>query len=113
MTITVTSIKLNSVWGFFRLSYMAMKIVLQLKKQKGFIKYKNKGFGYLHYTLSAWESEAEMKQFVPTGAHREAMKASAAIATEIRTHTFESDEMPSWKEAKQLLIEKGKLLTFN
>jgi len=90
-----------------------MKIVLQLQKQKGFIKYKNVGFGYMHYTLSAWESEAAMKQFVPTGAHLAAMKNSSKLAAEIRTYTFESEQMPDWKEAKRLLAEKGKVLTYN
>ena len=99
--------------GVFQAVLYGNENCISIKKAKRILKYRNTGFGYMHYTLSAWESKAEMKQFVPTGAHRDAMKASATIAREIRTYTFESDEMPSWKDAKQLLKEKGKLLTFN
>ena len=72
---------------------------------------KSTGFGYLHFTLSAWEMEENLKQFAREGAHLDAMKKSSAIANEIRTYTYQSDQTPDWAEAKQLLSEKGKVLT--
>lgn len=53
MIIVVTSIKLRSLFGFFRLSYQGLKIMRQTRQQKGFVSMKNTGFGYMHYTLSA------------------------------------------------------------
>lgn len=112
MHVTVTSLKLRSVWGFFKLSLYGLKISQQAKTEKGFIAMKNTGFGYDHYTLSHWQTEADLKRFAHSGQHLEAMKGSAKLATEIRTYTFESDTMPGWASAKKLLAEKGKPLLF-
>jgi heme-degrading monooxygenase HmoA len=112
MVITLTAIRLKRLWHFFKLTYLAMHIVRQLKGQQGFIKMKNTGFGYWHYTLSVWESEAQAKSFARAGAHLEAMKAGHSIAHEVRIYTFQSDYIPTWKEAKQLLLEQGKVIHY-
>jgi hypothetical protein len=112
MVITVTSIRLRSLWGYFRLSLFGLNIQRQLKTQPGFLKSRNRGFGYLHYTLSAWESEEAMREFVRAGAHLTAMKSSRALGREIRTYTFVADSMPGWEEAQRLLSAHGKVLSF-
>ena len=113
MIVTVTSIKLRSVWLFFRLSAFGFKILKQLKTEKGFIKMKNTGFGYDHYTISSWQSEDDLKRFSRSGAHSEAMKQSRKMATEIRTYTYKAESFPGWKEAKELLKNNAKVLNFN
>ena len=110
MVITITSIRLKSWWRFFQLSLHGLKISQQLRSQKGFIKLKNTGFGSLHFTMSAWESEADLKRFYREGAHLNAMKRASVIATETRTFTYTAEKLPKWKEAKQFLTEKGKVL---
>jgi len=112
MIINVTSIHLRSWWKFFALSYYAMHIVRQTKVQPGFIKMKNTGFGYDHYTLSVWKDEESLRRFARSGAHLAAMKKSSALATEIRTYSFSSESVPSWKEVRDLLKEKGKILKY-
>lgn len=112
MFITITSIKLRSVWNFFKLSLNGLRVQRQAKGEKGFIKMKNTGFGYLHYTLSAWESEEDIKRFSHQGAHKEAMKQSKDLSTEIRIYTYPAAEMPGWDEAKKLLAEKGRILQY-
>ncbi len=112
MIITITSIRLKSWWRFFQLSLHGLKITGQLKQQKGFIKLKNTGFGYLQYTMSTWESEEDLKRFYREGAHLTAMKQASKISTETRTFTYQTEKLPGWKEARQLLIEKGKVLKF-
>ncbi len=75
---------------------------------------KNTGFGYLHYTLSAWEDEASMKAFAyQTAPHTDAMKDSRTLATEICTYTYQATELPGWKEAKRLLKANGKKVRFD
>lgn len=83
-----------------------------MEQENGFRQFRKTGLGLLHYTLSAWESEEDVKRFARTGAHLEAMRTSARIASEIRTYTFESNRMPGWREAKQRLQAEGKLLVF-
>ncbi len=110
MYVTVTSIRLKKWWYFFRLSYHGMHIMRQTKSEKGFLLMKNTGFGLLHYTLSAWESEEDLKRFYRQGAHLEAIKKSPRIANETKTFTYQTDKFPGWKEAKMLLKENGKVL---
>ena len=112
MIIVVTSIKLRSLFGFFRLSYQGLKIVRQTRQQKGFVSMKNTGFGYMHYTLSAWESLEAMKDFARSGAHLESMQYSAKLSTEIRIYTYEGSALPSWAEAKKLVSKQGKSYTY-
>lgn len=113
MIVTVTSLRLKSVWLFFKLSWYGLQISRQAKATPGLLKITNTGFGYVHYTCSAWQDEVSMKNFAKTGAHLEAMKKSSALATEIRTYTFQTDEMPGWNQVKTLLAEKGKVLHFH
>lgn len=88
------------------------KIQKQAKSEKGFIKMKNTGFGYDHFTLSAWQSEADLKRFARSGEHSTAMKHTRELATEVRTYTYSSDTLPDWSNAKKLLKEKAKVLKF-
>ena len=112
MIVTVTSIKLKSVWYYFKLTMFGYKIVKQLKQESGFIKMKNTGFGYDHYTLSAWHSDEDLKRFAKNGAHSVAMKQTKKIASEVRTYTYNTGIMPGWNEAKELLAENGKVINF-
>jgi hypothetical protein len=112
MFATVTSLKLKSVWGFFKLSWHGLQISNQAKQEKGFVAIKNTGFGYWHYTLTLWQTEEDLKRFAKTGAHLNAMKISSALASEIRTFTYSSDTLPTWAEAKARLLEKGKTAVF-
>lgn len=112
MYVTVTSLKLKSAWGFFRLSWFGLKISRQASKEHGFVQMKNTGFGKLHFTLSLWNTEEDLKRFSRSGEHLQAMKESASLASEIKTYSYPSDTMPTWNEAKKLLNEKGKSLQF-
>ncbi len=102
MKATITSIELKNPLQFFRLSYMAMKILQQLKKTDC-IELKKRGIWTKHYTMTLWKNEEDLKQFARSDAHFKAMKESARIAKEIRTITIDTDVLPSWAEAKKLL----------
>jgi hypothetical protein len=83
-----------------------MRQAKALSGKKGF---QNTGLGYKHYTMSAWSDEAAMRQFAYSdGAQKEAMKQTRKIAREIKTYTYQADAMPTWREAKQLVKEKGR-----
>jgi len=68
----------------------------EVKRMKGF-----------QCTLTAWESREAMLNYLRSGAHLVAMKSFSKIATG-RTYGFESESIPTWEEAIQLLLEKGK-----
>ena len=113
MVITITSLRLRHWWDYFRLSLWGLKISQQAKKQKGFLAMRNTGFGYLHFTLSAWKSAADVENFARSGAHLEAMKQSRSLATEIRIYTFTAQEIPDWADAKKRLFEYGRVFSFD
>ena len=74
---------------------------------------KNTGLGYLHFTMSAWERQEDIKKFYKEGAHLSAMKKASTLATETTTYTYATDKLPSWKEAKVLLSKNGKVLRWS
>ncbi|MBN3581974.1 DUF3291 domain-containing protein [Algoriphagus aestuarii] len=110
MKATITSIELRGPLKFFALSSKAFKIIRQLKATncKDFRK---KGLWTTHYTMTLWNNEAKLKKFTLSGAHLEAMKTSKKIAKEIRTITIETDCLPKWNEAKELL-QKGQVIKY-
>lgn len=112
MVIVITSLRLRHWWGFFRLSYNGLQIVRQTKTQPGFIEMKNTGFGYLHFTMSAWETETDAKEFARTGAHLDAMKQGPGLATEVGIYTYTADALPDWEKAKQLVLQHGRVIKY-
>lgn len=111
MIVTVTSLELKNIFLFFPFSLSALKVVRQLQKSDA-LTFKSTGLGKKHYTLSLWPDGEKMRAFARSGAHLEAMKKSSAFAREIRTYSFESEQLPDWKSAKALLSQHGKVLTF-
>ncbi|MCG9970588.1 DUF3291 domain-containing protein [Christiangramia crocea] len=111
MKATITSIELKSPLNFFSLSWQARKIMQQLENS-GHLDLKKRGAWKKHYTMTLWPDEEKMKKFAGSGAHLEAMKKSREIAREIRTITIDTEELPSWEEARELL-GKGKVIVYS
>ena len=112
MIVSITSIRLRSLWKFFSLSWHGLQISRQTRNQKGFLKLRNTGFGYMHYTLTLWETPEDLKAFARSGAHLESMKKSAELATEIRIWSYPAEKLPSWAEARKILHENGKVFRY-
>lgn len=110
MKATITSLRLKSWVSFFPLSLYALRIMKQLKGS-GHIEFKKTGFGRMHYTMSLWKNEEDMRSFARSGAHLEAMHNSKKIAKEIRTITIDAESLPNWENAKKIL-EQGKIIRF-
>lgn len=53
--------------------------------------------------MTLWNNEEELKSFARSGPHLQAMKTSKQLAKEIRTITIDTETLPSWKEAMELL----------
>lgn len=111
MKLTITVLKLKSPFHFFSLANYARLILKQLKTSPS-KDYKARGIWKTHYTMSLWENDQDLKQFATSGDHLKAMQKSAQIASEIVTYTIDSDKMLPWDEAKRLLYEKGKRISF-
>jgi hypothetical protein len=112
MIAVVTYLELKSPFKFFALSYNALQIIKQLKRDAKHKEYKSTGIWTKHYTMTLWENEQDMRAFAKSGAHLEAMKKSAQIAKQIKTLTFETTALPSWKTAKEKLMKEGTVVSF-
>lgn len=110
MILSITYIRLKLLWHFFELSRYALYSVRQLKKSPC-KKYKSTGFGLHHYTMSLWESEEDLKEYVSSGAHKKAMQKSAKIAKEIHVLSkhYTLEKLPTWSEAKTALKTDGRI----
>lgn len=111
MTAVITSIELKSPFKFFLLSFLALRIVRQIKTTP-YLAYRSTGFWTKHYTMSLWNNMDDMKAFAKSGAHLEAMKRSALLAKEIRTVLVQVDAIPKWSDAKSMLLKEGRVLNF-
>jgi len=111
MKITITSIRLRSPFKFFPLSLYALHILRQLKSTNC-IEFKKTGLWTMHYTMTLWKSEEDLKAFAASGAHLEAMQKGAKIASEIRTLTMDAAQLPDWKTAKAMLLKQGSVVKY-
>lgn len=110
MKVTITSIELKGTFHFFLFANHVFKIVKQLKTANC-KEFKRSGHWKIFYTMTLWNNDIEMRAFTQSGAHLEAMKRSKKIAKEIRTYTYDAEELPSWDEAK-ILLNKAKVIRY-
>lgn len=102
MYVVISYIKLKTIFHFFKLSHYALFVNLQIKKS-ACVKFKKQGFWKDHYTITMWKNKDDMYAFSKQGAHLKAMQIGHQIASEIKTVIIETDEFPTWSEAKSLI----------
>lgn len=61
----------------------------------------------VHYTLSLWESFAEMRAYVRSPVHARAVRVFDRIATG-QTYGYAAEALPGRAEAQVVLAEKGR-----
>ncbi|WP_310381753.1 DUF3291 domain-containing protein [Flavobacterium sp.] len=110
MKVTITSIELKGALHFFLFANHVFKIVEELKTAN-YIEFRRNGHWKKFYTMTLWDNDLDMRAFAKSGAHLEAMKRSKKIAKEIRTYTYDAEELPSWDEAR-ILLNKAKVIRY-
>ena len=108
MLMAITLIELRSPLHVFGVNIRAIQVVRQLAKTPC-VASKVKGGITRHYTMTLWKNEQDMKAFMRSGAHLDAMKWGAKTAREIRTVVKEADVLPGWKEAELLLEQEARV----
>jgi len=104
MHVSVTELRLKNVFRFFAFSRYVRAIRAQLKTAKGLVRYRLAAKSPLvFHTVTAWESEQAMYEFMRSGAHLEAMKNVRSIASHTRYTRRRSETFPSVKEAREWL----------
>lgn len=111
MIISISKLKLKSIWKFGAFMKYTAKSVQQLNKSKC-LDFKANIALTEHYTYSLWENQQDLHAFSTWGEHRKAVKNARRFTKEIKTYTYEGDSFPGWKEAKSLVNEKGKAIKY-
>ncbi len=106
MYISITGLKPKGLWGLIKFWTLAVPTFREAQKAKGNIHCAVKRIEGYQCTVTAWENRDLMLTFMRNGTHLTAMKSFHKIATG-KTYGFESDEIPCWGEAFELLKTKG------
>ena len=106
MFISVTKISLKNIFFIVRFMRHNAKIYQQIGNAKGNISFATSIQNPLVYwTLTTWDSKESMMHFRNSGAHLEAMKDIRNITKGALSGHWESEQKPSWKEAKIKMME--------
>lgn len=103
MYVSITHLELKSITKLFRFISMTSKVNKQVKLADGIQSVSAIGFYKNFWTRTAWNSKEDMLKFMKTGEHAQAMKNFKKVANGVDVYGFETDHIPSWKEAKRLL----------
>lgn len=107
MHISITGLKPKGFLGLLKFWRLAIPSFAQAKTAPGNLFCETRRVKGYQCTLTAWENKDLMRAFMKNGVHLQAMKAFHKIATG-RTYGYESEVIPNWNEAFELLQEKGK-----
>jgi hypothetical protein len=107
MYISITGLKPKSLLSSLHFWRFAIPSFAQAKKAKGNMYCEVKRIKGYQCTLTAWVDRNAMLEFMRSGIHLEAMKSFHKIATG-KTYGYESEAIPDWTEAFELLQNYGR-----
>ena len=110
--ISVTRLRLRSVWYLPKFFWHAIPSNIQARKAAG-----NLGVDVLNeprlafWTRSAWKDEASMRAYMLSGAHRKAMPTLLESCDEACVAHWEQESatLPTWSEVHRRLTEAGRV----
>ena len=110
MKLSITYIKLRSVFHLFTLISNSGKMIAELPDYNC-LGHKISNSFLEHYTMTLWENESDLYNFVKSDLHLKMMKRSGQLASQVRTITIDENQLIDWKEAKKIIL-KGKVINY-
>lgn len=98
MYISVTGLKLKARRHFIKFWRHAIPSFKQAEAAEGNVYSAVKSVDGYHHTITVWKTKKDMKRYVLSGAHLDAMRQFDEIATGKIT-AWEGDDIPTWDEA--------------
>lgn len=100
MFISITRLRLRHWWYLPEFFWRSQQSMTQAKKTPGY----RKGLILVdrrraYWTLTGWDSEAAMKAYRSSGAHKVAMSKLPGWCDESAVAHYEGSDLPSWAEA--------------
>jgi hypothetical protein len=105
--VSITGLRPKNIWSTFLFWRHAIPSKMQADSAPGILFSDVKKINKIQHTLTAWESKEQMKAYIHSGAHFEALKAFKKIAVG-KTFGYESDRIPTWDEVHKLWLKNGK-----
>lgn len=100
--ISLTMLKLKSPWKIIPFLKYSVPASKGAAKAIGNLKSEVKSRGLLkHYTLTVWSSEDAMRVFKFSDAHKNAIRNTRRISSELKLIHYYSDTIPTWEEVFQ------------
>lgn len=112
MLVSITRLRLRSAWYLIPFFIHTTRSRKQAESSPGCLGVNvRKTRGLAFWTLTAWDSEANLRAFLATGPHRTAMPKLFHWCDEAATThwTADSPTLPDWESATQRLLEQGRL----
>ena len=109
MIASITELNLKNFWSYLIFIPHAVKSKIQASKSEGIVSIALGSEGLLtQRTLSVWQNEKAMRDYVKSGDHIKAMKIFAKHANKSFTAHFEVDSPPTWQTALDYLRKHGR-----
>ena len=105
--VSITGLELKSIWHAFQFWRHAIPSMIQVRKAAGCLRSEVRSIDGIKHTLTVWESEADMRRFLYSGAHRRAIRAFPSFATG-KTCGFWTERVPGWDEVPEIWRKKGR-----
>lgn len=109
MIASITELNLKNFWSYLVFIPHAIKSKVQASKAKGIVSIALSSDGiYTQRTLTVWETEHSMREYVKSGAHIKVMRAFARHAKKSYTAHFDVESAPTWEVALDYLRKHGR-----
>ena len=105
--VSITGLKPKGLFGFLMFLKHAVPSKIQADSAPGVLFVSVKKINGIEHTLTAWESEAHMRKYIYSGAHKAAIKVFRRIATG-KTFGYVSKTLPTWNQVHEIWVEKGR-----
>mmetsp|Transcript_6364 Transcript_6364/g.11906 ORF Transcript_6364/g.11906 Transcript_6364/m.11906 type:complete len:127 (+) Transcript_6364:220-600(+) len=109
MWISITGLNLKAFYHAPKFWYYTIPAMRDAKNAPGNILSEGNLIEGTHHTLSAWTDRESMLKYMRSSNHVAAMKILDDVATG-KVYGYESSVVPSWAEARQLYVTKGRVV---
>lgn len=104
MFVSITLIRLRSPFKIPMLIRYSGPIFGNIRSHKC-LSFSTSGLWLNHYTMTVWNNEEDMKEFVFSKEHKAAMAKTKEMASGVKFYQAEMNKKPTWREAKRLIKE--------
>ena len=111
--VSITGLELKSILSYPAFWYYVVPASNQVQSAPGNMHSKTTTINGIQHTMTVWKDKKSMLQYMRSGAHLEALKASRSLGCYAKVYGYEcdQDQVPSsWEEIRQIWDENGRVV---